>query len=113
MSDDLPKTELFEACAAVLLDEASCSTNIYKYIKDIARQGVASEEWTLWIIQWVAESSTPAIKRARTQAAINLLRVTKRTFEYRLARHLSGEFVSRSSQGKRPTTNPKNDRRFM
>jgi len=59
MSDDRLETELLEPYNdAVLLDEISYSTNIHEYVKDLMRQGVASEEWKFWIIQWVAESIT-------------------------------------------------------
>jgi len=105
MSDDRLETELAEPYHdAVLLDETSYSTNIHEYVKDLVRQGVASEEWKFWIIQWVAESLTPAIKRVRKRAALDYLGAKKRTFEDWLAKHLAGEPVPRSSRGRRPKT---------
>lgn len=63
MSDNHLRAELTEFPEeAVLLDETSYSTNIHEYIKELVRQGVDSKEWKFWIIQWVAESLTPAVR---------------------------------------------------
>jgi len=86
----------------VLLDETSYSTNIHEYVRELVKQGIEKEEWKFWIIQWVAESLTPAIKRVRKQSAIDYLEVPKRTFEDWLAKHLAGEPVPRSARGKKP-----------
>ncbi|WP_416673555.1 Mu transposase C-terminal domain-containing protein [Egbenema bharatensis] len=103
MSDDRPETELPECPDnAVLLDETSYSTNIHEYVRELVQQGIEKEEWKFWIIQWVAESLTPAIKRVRKQSAIEYLGAKKRTFEDWLAKHLAGEPVPRFSRGKKP-----------
>jgi len=103
MSDDRLEAEIPECPDnAVLLDETSYSTNIHEYVRELVRQGIEKEEWRFWIVQWVAESLTPAIKRVRKQSAIDYLGVPKRTFEDWLAKHLSGEPVPRSARGKKP-----------
>lgn len=103
MSDDRLETELPELPDdAVLLDETSYSTDIHEYVRELVRQGIEKEEWKFWIIQWVAESLTPAIKRVRKQSAIDYLGAKKRTFEDWLKKHLDGEPVPRSSRGKKP-----------
>jgi len=38
------------------------TVRIFEYVKQLIAAGVDSEEWKFWIIQWVAESLTPAIK---------------------------------------------------
>lgn len=103
MSDDRLEVEIPECPDnAVLLDETSYSTNIHEYVRELVRQGIEKEEWRFWIVQWVAESLTPAIKRARKQSAIEYLAAKKRTFEDWLKKHLEGEPVPRSAHGNRP-----------
>ena len=103
MSDDRLEAELPECPDnAVLLDETSYCTNIDEYVRELVRQGIEKEEWKFWIIQWVADSLTPAIKRVRKRSAIDYLGVPKRTFEDWLKKHLDGEPVPRSARGKKP-----------
>jgi putative transposase len=103
MTDDRDEAKLPECPDnAVLLDETSYSTNIHEYVRELVKQGIEKEEWKFWLIQWVAESLTPAIKRVRKQSAIDYLGVPKRTFEDWLAKHLAGEPVPRSARGKKP-----------
>jgi hypothetical protein len=103
MADDRFETQLPEyPDNTVLLDETSYSTNIHEYVRGLVQQGIEKEEWKFWIIQWVAESLTPAIKRVRKRAAIDYLGAKKRTFEDWLKKHLEGEPVPRSARGKRP-----------